>query len=126
MLAPSEIETALAGGIGQSFDPAVKQISAPIEDDPLDTRGLCSRGNELTDGVGRRYVSAILEARPEAAIEAGSRRKSASDGVIDDLRIDVLRRSEHRKTRSIVCRTSQTVANSLAPAQEESFGLLID
>src|SRR6516164_4456494 len=122
MLNLSEIETALTGGIGQGFDPAMKQISAPIEDDPLDPRCLGSRGNELANGVRRRYVGAILEACPEAVVEARSRRERASGGVIDDLYVDVLRRAEHRKTRSIVCRPTQIVADALTTAQEESFG----
>src|SRR5271165_6579051 len=124
MLNLSEIETALTGGVGQGFDPAMKQISAPIEHDPLDTRRLGPRGNERADGVRRRYVGAILEARPEAIVEARSRRDRTSGGVIDDLRIDVLRRAEHRQTRSIVCRTAQFVADPLATTQEESFGFL--
>src|ERR1700758_2164280 len=124
MLNLSEIETALTGGIGQGFDPAMKQISAPVEDDPLDPRPFRSLGNELADGVRRRYLGAILEARPEAFVEARSRRERASGGVIDNLRINVLRRAEHRKARSIVCRTTQIVADPLATAQEESFGFL--
>jgi len=95
MLDLSEIEAALTGGVRQGFDPAMKQISASIEDDPLDTRRLRPRGNKRADGVRRRYVGAILEALPEAIVEARSRRERASGGVIDDLRIYVLRRAEH-------------------------------
>src|SRR5580693_1917277 len=70
MLNLSEIEAALTGGVRQGFDPAMKQISASIEDDPLDTRRLGPRGNKRADGIRRRYVGAILEARPEAIVEA--------------------------------------------------------
>jgi len=106
MLALSEIQTTLAGGIGQGFDPAVKEISAPIEDDPLNPCRLCPLGNELTDGIRSRYVGAILKDRPEAAIEARSRRERASGGIIDDLHIDMLGRAEHRKTWPIVRRAA--------------------
>jgi hypothetical protein len=70
MLSLSEIKTALAGGIGQGLDPAMKQISASIEDDSLDPRRPSPFGNELTDSARSRYVGATLEARLDAAIEA--------------------------------------------------------
>jgi hypothetical protein len=70
MLSLSEIKTALAGGIGQGLDPAVKQISASIEDDSLDSRRPSPLGNELADSARSRYVGATLEARLDAAIEA--------------------------------------------------------
>src|SRR5271169_6920063 len=121
MLTLSEIETALAGGIGQGFDPAVKQIGAPIKHDPLDPRCLGPLGDELSDGARRGHVGAILEVRPEAAIEARSRRERAPGCVIDDLRIDVFRRAENRKARPIIRRAPQIVPDPLATTQEEGF-----
>src|ERR1700747_1146657 len=58
---PSEIETALAGGIGQGFDPAVKQISAAIKDDLLDPGRFGSLSHQLADGAPRRHVGAGVE-----------------------------------------------------------------
>ena len=105
MLALSEIQTTLAGGIGQGFDSTVEQIGTPIEHDPLDSRRLGPLGDELADSVRRSYISAIFEACPEPAVKARSRCQRASCSVIDDLCINMLGRAEHRKTQAIVWRT---------------------
>ena len=59
LLTLSEIETALAGGVGQGFDPAMKQIGSPIEYDPLDPGRFGTLGDELADGARRGYVGAV-------------------------------------------------------------------
>jgi len=87
---PSEIQTALAGGVGQGFDPAVKQISATIEDDLLDPGRFGSLGHQLADGARRGSVGAALEACLQPAIEGRGRRQGASGRVVDDLRLFML------------------------------------
>src|SRR5579863_5373437 len=45
----SEIEPALAGGVGQGLDPAMIEIGAAVEHDPLDAGDLGALGDQLTD-----------------------------------------------------------------------------
>src|SRR6266436_1753959 len=71
----SEIEAALAGGVGQGLDPAVEQIGAAIEHHLLDPGRFGPLGDQLADGTRRGNVGAALQARFEAAIEARSRRQ---------------------------------------------------
>src|SRR6202008_747776 len=70
MALPLEIETALAGGIGQRFYPTVKQIGAAIENDLPDPGSECSLRHQLTDGVSRSDVCPGFKACLEAAVEA--------------------------------------------------------
>src|SRR4051794_31727616 len=56
-----EGQTALAGGIGQGLDPAMKQIGSAVEDDLLDTRGQRPFGKQLADGLRRLDIGAALE-----------------------------------------------------------------
>src|SRR6266513_2040529 len=98
----SEIESALAGGVGQGFDPAMKQIGAAIEDDLLDPGRFGSLGHQLAHGAGRGNVGAGLETGLQSAIEGRGRRQCAPGDVVDDLRVDMLRRAEYGETRPVV------------------------
>src|ERR1700730_6786786 len=70
---PSEIQTALAGGVGQGFDPAVKQISAAIEDELLDPGRFVSLGPYFAHAARRRRAGPGLEASLQPAIEGRGR-----------------------------------------------------
>src|SRR6201986_1729813 len=83
---PSEIETALAGAIGQGFDPAVKQIGAAIEHDLRDPGRFGSLGYQLANGARRGNIGAGLEAGLQPAVEGRCRRQSPSGRVVDHLR----------------------------------------
>src|SRR5215469_5876558 len=69
MMVPSEIEPALAGGVGQGLDPAMKQIGAAIEDDLLDPGCFGTLGHQLADGAGGGDVGPGLQASLQPAIE---------------------------------------------------------
>src|SRR3954469_9619604 len=47
----SEVETGLAGGVGERLDPPVVPEPGPIEDDPLDACGLRPLGDEAADNA---------------------------------------------------------------------------
>src|SRR5260370_29857355 len=122
MRIPSEIEAALSGGVGQSLDPAVEQIGAAIEHNLRDPGCFRPLGDQLANSTRRGDVGTILEVRPEAAIEARSRRQGAPGRVVDDLRIDVLGRAEDREARPVVGGAAQIRPHALAPTQKEGFG----
>src|SRR5947199_3203790 len=65
----SEIQTALAGGIGQGLDPAVIEIGAAVENDPLDPRRLGALGEQFADRTGCCGIGAGLQIGLEAGIE---------------------------------------------------------
>src|SRR5712692_7984905 len=56
----SEIEPALAGGVGQRLDPAVIEIGAAVKDDPLDPGGLGAFRQQLADRFSRGGIGAGL------------------------------------------------------------------
>src|SRR6516162_2343038 len=85
MLLPSEIETALAGGVGQGFYPAVKKIGAAVEHDPLDACRLGAFGDQLADGTRGGDIGAGPQACLQPAIEGRCCRQGAPGRVIDDL-----------------------------------------
>src|SRR5437870_9257081 len=84
----SEIEPALAGGVGQGLDPAVIEIGAAIEHDPRDPGRLGPFGEQCADRLGRGGVGPGLQIRLEAGIEGRGRGERAPGQIIDDLRID--------------------------------------
>src|SRR5688572_5320293 len=97
-----EVQTALTGGVGQRLDAAVIEIAAAVEHDVLDAFFLGAFGNQLADRLGGVDVGAALAALAHRFFD----RRCRSDGhtlhVIDQLRIDLLRRAEHRKPRAAI------------------------
>src|SRR5262252_3850623 len=124
MPVPSEIESALTGGIGQGFHPAVKEISATIEHDPLDPSCSGSLCDELADSTRRANIGAGLETRLEPAIEARCSRQRPPGRVIDDLRINMLRRAEYRKARPVIRNAAQFRPHTPSSAQKKSLGFI--
>src|SRR3954451_24469042 len=96
---PSEIEPALAGGLGQGLDPAMIHIGAAIEHDALDAGRLGALGNQFADRGRRCLVGPGLQLLAHARIERRSRRERMSGRVVDDLDVDMARCAVHRQTR---------------------------
>src|SRR5215472_8413676 len=119
MMTPLEIETALAGGIGQGFYPTVKKVGAAIEHDFFDPGCERSLRHQLADGIGSSGIGAGFKVGLQRAIKARSRRQGPSRHIIDDLGIDVLGRAENREARPVVAETTQIPPHPLAPAQKE-------
>src|SRR2546426_8231436 len=92
----SEIEPALAGGVGQGLDPAVIEIGAAVEHDPLDPGRLGAFGEQFADRACRPFIGPGLQIRLEAGIEGRGRGQRAAGQIVDDLGIDMARRAEHR------------------------------
>src|SRR5579872_3609218 len=69
----SELQAALAGGIGQSLDPAVVEVGAAVKHDPLDAGRLGALGEELADRGGRRLVGTALQLGLEPLFEGRGR-----------------------------------------------------
>src|SRR5260221_4446860 len=120
----SEFEAALAGGVGQGLDPAMIEIGAAVEYDALDPRRLGALGDQLADRGCRFPVGTGLQVRLDAGIEGRGRGQCPPGGIVDDLGIDMPRRAEHRQPYSAVGRLLQMVAHPLAPAPEESIGVV--
>ena len=96
------------------------QIAAAVEQNGVDTLGLGALGDKLADGLGGRYVSAVLHILLRVHVP---RRRSDQSGplrVIDDLRINMLIAAKHCKTRSIG-RSAQTLPDPFVdPSEPES------
>src|SRR5207302_2137274 len=97
----SEIQSALAGGFGQRLDAAVVEITAAVEHHVLDAFCRGPLGDQLADRLGGRDVGAVLEAAAHVLFHRGCGGERLALGIIDDLRIDVLGRAEHRKARAL-------------------------
>src|SRR5713226_5386631 len=120
----SEIEPALAGGVGQGLDPAVKQIGTAVEDDPLDPGHLGAFGEQFADRARRSFIGTGLQIRFEAGIEGRGCGERAPGQIVDDLRIDVARRAEHRQPGAALRRLPQREADALAAAAEQRLCLV--
>src|SRR5512135_2086823 len=92
-----EGQTALAGGIGQGFHPAMKQIGTAVEDHFLDAGGDRPLGQQLADRLGGLDVGAGLETRLQRLVDRRGGSQGLALSVVDDLGIDVQARAEDRK-----------------------------
>src|SRR6266536_1704119 len=66
----SEIQPALAGGVGQGLDPAVIKISAAVEHDPFDPGRLGAFGEQFADRACRPLIRPGIQIRFEPGVEA--------------------------------------------------------
>src|SRR5262245_34218873 len=95
----SEAQPALARSIRQRLDPAVVEIAAAVEHHLLDAFRHRPFGQQLADRLGGGDVGAGLEASPHVLLDRGGRGHGLALGIVDHLRVDVLRRAEHREPR---------------------------
>src|SRR5882762_364445 len=117
----SEIEPALAGGVGQGLDPAVIEIGSAVKDDPLDPGRLGAFGEQFTDRARRPFIGPGLQVRLEAGIEGRGRGERAPGKIVDDLRIDMARRAEHRQPGPALRGLAQLEPGPVAPAPEQGI-----
>src|SRR6476646_2758382 len=96
----SEIQPALARGIGQRLDPAVIEIAAAVENHVLDALLFGALGDELAHGLGRAHAGAGLEALARGLFDRGGGRERDAAIVVDHLGVDVLGGAEHRQPRA--------------------------
>src|SRR3954452_12035610 len=80
---PSEIQPALAGGVGQGLHPAMIHIGAAIEHDALDAGGLGALGNQLAARARRCLVGPGFQLAAQSRIERRGRRKRMSSRIVD-------------------------------------------
>src|SRR5262249_45578368 len=108
-----EAEPALARGIRERLDAPVIEIAAAVEHDFLDALLHGALGKQLANRLGRIDVGAGLAAIAQRLLQ----RRGGSDRlallVVDDLRVDVLRRAEHAQAWTAVGRAAQRMAHAL-------------
>src|SRR5216684_4288728 len=115
----SEIEPALAGGVGQGLDPAVIQIGAAVEHDPRDPGRLGAFGEQFANRARRSLIGTGLQVLLEPGIEGRSRGERAPGQIVDDLCVDMARRAEHRQPHPALRRLAQLEPGPVAPAAEQ-------
>src|ERR1700754_1110632 len=95
---PSELQTPLTGGVGQSGDATVVVVAAPVEDHGGDAGLASAGGHELADLDCVSLLVAVQ--RPDVGLERrGSGQRAARD-VVDDLHDDVARAAVYREARA--------------------------
>src|SRR5262245_32982011 len=100
-LSNSEVEAALARGIGQRLDPAVVEIAAAVEHHVLDPLGRGPLRHQLAHRLGGFDIGAGLEAAAHLLFQRGGGCQRLTLHVVDHLRVNVLRRAEDREPRAI-------------------------
>src|SRR5882757_3536909 len=94
-----EAEPAFARGVRKCLDAAVIEIAAAVEHHFLDAVLYRAFRQQLADRLGRIDVGASLAAFAQRLFQRGGRGQRLALQVVDDLRIDVLRRAEYRQAR---------------------------
>src|SRR5579859_3627021 len=91
----SELQSGLAGRVGDGGHTAVVTKTASVEHDARDARRLGPLGNQAADGGGSRLVGGGGETRTEVLLDRRCRRQRAAGPVVDDLGDDVTVGPEH-------------------------------
>src|SRR5690554_4366265 len=105
-----EAQPALAGRIGQGFHPAMKKVCAAIEHDFGHTGLLGALGQGLANFAGSSLVCTIIDL--EILLERRGSGKRYPVHIVDDLRIDVLFRTEDRQARTAIGTCLDGLANT--------------
>jgi len=95
---PVEVEAALAGALGERANPPVVLVTAAVEDHGLDAGRLRPLGKRLAHGA--RGVDLAVAVR-DPRLAARGRGQGPTAGIVDDLRVDELRRAEDRQARTL-------------------------
>src|SRR4051794_11958452 len=90
----SEFQTPPAGGAGQGLDSALILLASTGETKLFNTRLPGPPRGQPADDRRGRLVAAVGVLRPDLGVERAGRRQRRAAGVVDHLRIDVLRAAE--------------------------------
>jgi hypothetical protein len=82
-------QAALAHGLGQSFDPAVVGVNAPVEDDLLDIPGFEPLGHDFAELFAAGQILGVLELGPEIFFQSTGRGDHGTRVVVDRLGVNV-------------------------------------
>src|SRR5262249_34917151 len=107
-------QTCRTRGLGQRGDAAVKLELPAIEANLLHAGGQGALGDGLADRLRGVPVAAVFDLAQTLVLRRG-RGQRLADLVVDDLRVHVLVRAEHRQTRALGA-AADTVADAPAAA----------
>src|SRR5579883_2743528 len=100
----------------------MEQVAAAIENHGGDASGLGAFGEQLADRSRGVLVGSRLGAFLESLIETRGGRERPAAQIVDHLRIDVLRRTEHGQPRPALRGAADAVPDALLAAGEEIDG----
>src|SRR5688572_2748091 len=95
-----ELQTALAGPVGERLHPPVIEISAAVEHHRLDAGRLGALGDQEPNLLGGVLVGAGLELGLQILVERGGGRERRAFRIVDDLGVYVPARPEHGQARA--------------------------
>lgn len=107
----SELQTALASGIGQCRHPAMIPVSTPVETDSQNPFRLRPFSKQFANMRSRGLIAAIGNALTDFRFDGSSGNQSHTLIVIDELSIDVLGTTEYSQTGTL----RSTVETSTGP-----------
>src|SRR5947209_13859597 len=117
-----ELETGLAGRVGQRLHAAMKPEPGAVECDRIDAERLRFFGNALADDHGRRLVAAVLQVLAHVRFQRRRAREDLVAGRRDELRIDVaVRPADGQARRTLLGDTHPGFAGT--PDSSFSLGL---
>src|SRR5215218_7633282 len=108
-----EAQSAFAGRICERLDAPVIEILTAIEHHFLDALLHGAFRQQLADGLGRIDVGARIAAIAHGLFQRRGGSERFAFQVVDDLGVDVLRRTEHRQTRTSIGYPAQRVTHAL-------------
>src|SRR5258705_9955257 len=110
---PLETQSAFTRRVRQCLDAAVVEIATAIEHHFLDAVLDGAFRQQLADRLGRIDVGASVSGLAHRLLQRRRRGQRLALQVVDDLRVDVLRRTEHRQPRTAAGGTAQRQPHAL-------------
>src|SRR5690606_25173168 len=97
-----EAQTDFASSFGKRLDAAMVNVGTTVEDNFRHASRNSALCNELANGGRSSLVSASLERTLQVLLKGRCSSQRTTGRVVDDLRIDMLRRTVNRQTRTAV------------------------
>lgn len=116
----ADIETGVAGGVGQSLDATVIFVTFTVESDGGNAGGESAFADHFTDNFGRGDVAAVRVRFAEILFVSARAGQGFAGEVVDDLAADVTRATEDAQTR-----TSTVLFNGVGNSEFASNALFV-
>src|SRR3989344_5344911 len=94
----SELQAALSGSIGQRLHATMILVTGAVKRDRGDAGAPGLLGDPPADQPGRLDIAAVLDLAAHFLLERGRRGQHARTVLVDDLRIDMVRRAVNGQT----------------------------
>src|SRR5262245_6763721 len=120
---PLKLQSRFARRVGEGFDTAVIQVTAPVEHGFLQILGLSAFGDQLANGPRPGDIAAALHAG--RLVDRRSRHQRMAFSVVDNLRVDICHAAENSQAGALFRSFDLAPDSHMDPPTDIVFGNLL-